>query len=354
MIISENNKASQKLFENLLFRMNNLLNHDATNRPEYYEKRGGNKLEEDVYGAVCECSKGTEFHNTISLVSKQSFPDIVVNKFYGIEVKSTEKDQWKSTGSSILESTRIEGVERIYLTFGKLAKPVEFITKPYEACMSGIAVTHYPRYLINMKLNTGETIFDKMGISYDEMRKMENPAVPVAKYYKKQLKTGETLWWTGEAEEKIVTPPTLRLWSNLSQQEKENYITKGYVLYPEIFGNSSSKYNRFAVWLALNEGILNTCVRDTFSAGGQVHMTNSKGEKLRFPAVYGRINKYKEYVKEAIETFDNEMLSESWNVKITNNKVRQWCELVAKYGSRNIIDEYNKYLDILFLIFKVQ
>ena len=59
----------------------------------------------------------------------------------------------------------MNGIERIYMTFGKLGgNPIEFLSKPYEQCLYGIAVTHMPRYLIDMRLNQGETIFDKMGV----------------------------------------------------------------------------------------------------------------------------------------------------------------------------------------------
>ena len=58
------------------------------------------------------------------------------------------------------------------MTFGKLGgDPIQFISRPYEEVLYGIAVTHMPRYLINMKLGKGETIFDKIGIPYEELRK---------------------------------------------------------------------------------------------------------------------------------------------------------------------------------------
>ena len=46
--------------------------------------------------------------------------------YYGVEVKTTKSDQWKSTGSSVAEGTRVEGVERVYLLFGKMGRPADF------------------------------------------------------------------------------------------------------------------------------------------------------------------------------------------------------------------------------------
>jgi hypothetical protein len=49
-----------------------------------------------------------------------------------------------------LETTRVEDVDRIYMMFGKLNKPVEVRFRPYECCLYEVAVTHSPRYLIDM------------------------------------------------------------------------------------------------------------------------------------------------------------------------------------------------------------
>lgn len=93
-------------------------------------------------------------------------------------------------GGSVAEGTRVEDVEsHIYLIW-EIHKPVEFRTRRYEECLCDIAVTHSPRYKIDMELPIGETIFDKMGISYDEMRRLENPIDPVVKYFRSILKTG--------------------------------------------------------------------------------------------------------------------------------------------------------------------
>ena len=182
MIISINPEPEVDEFKLLMERVDHFLNVDARNRPSYYAKRAGSLLEDDVVDALSECAKNTVFQNTIEKVSGQKFPDIVAAKYYGVEVKSTKDNHWTSTGSSILETTRVSDVKRIYMTFGKLGgNPIEFLSRPYEECLSGIAVTHMPRYLIDMRLKAGETIFEKMGISYEALRKMDNPISPVAK-----------------------------------------------------------------------------------------------------------------------------------------------------------------------------
>ena len=132
MIISENNKPSLEEFKSIMQKTDFILNSDAGTNEKYYANRNGTQLEIDVCDAVREATKNTVFENTIQLVSGASFPDIVANKFFGVEVKSTNKNYWHSIGSSILESTRDKNVERIFLTFGKLGSPVEFKSRPYE------------------------------------------------------------------------------------------------------------------------------------------------------------------------------------------------------------------------------
>ena len=69
------------------------------------------------------------------------------------------------------------------LVIGKLGgNPPEFRCRPYQEVLYDIAVTHSPRYLINMELQDGETIFDKMKTTYDEFRANENNIAKAREY----------------------------------------------------------------------------------------------------------------------------------------------------------------------------
>lgn len=350
MIISSNRTPPLQEFQTLMANTDLLLNTDAKTRETYYKKRGGKDLEVDVFQAIQRSAMGTSFEGTIELVSGSSFPDIVAHKYYGVEVKSTEKDKWTSIGSSILESTRNADVKRIYLTFGKLGSPVEFLSRPYEDCLSGIAVTHYPRYQIDMRLGKGETIFDKMGVEYDTLRQMENPVVPVSKYYKSKLKQGESLWWATGSEEETV-PATVKLWSAVPKEKKEYYVTTGYTLFPELFNtHSTKKYNRYALWLATQKGIVNTNIRDGFSAGGQILMRTTGGIEVKMPAVFGRVLKYKHYIEDTILNTDEELLKEYWEVdKLEHDRVQQWVRIVSREADSGV--GYSTALSVLQAIF---
>ena len=355
MIVSENNKPTVAEFRQLMQKTDCLLNLEAKDRSTYYSKRNGTELEIDVYEALNRCAKNTPFDGTIQLVSGASFPDIVANRFYGVEVKSTNKNHWKSIGSSILESTRISDVERIFLTFGKLGKPIEFRSRPYEECLYGISVTHYPRYQIDMELKQGETIFDKMGVSYDELRKMDNPVAPVSKYYKSLLKPGESLWWAADDNiEESAVPATVRLWTALSPEQKLYYTVQGYALFPEILTQgSTTKYQRYALWLATKCGIINTNIRDQFSAGGKVTINTPNGIFEGVPAAFGRIQKNASLIVDTIISANENSLKEYWDVNgISPNRLEQWCKQVSFLASSEKMNS-SKIYSMLSGIFEI-
>ena len=345
MLFSVNPNPSLPEFQELMRKTDIILNDDALKRPQYYVSRGGNPLEDDVMIALEESAKGTAFENTIEKISGQRFPDIIAAKYYGVEVKSTKDDHWTSTGSSILETTRVNGIERIYMTFGKLGgNPIQFLSKPYEDCLYDIAVTHMPRYRIDMRLEKGETIFDKIGIPYDELRKLDNPIAPVAEYYREQLKPGESLWWTGGNTDEAVSAK-IRLWKNISTDEKRHYTLQGCVNYPEIFAGN---YDRYALWLT-SQGVVDPHIRDQFSAGGKEPMQLSSGSIVRFPAIFRRIKDNKDYFIRLMAIREPSVPVEQSPVKGVELSLRilDWCKAVSRLTPHDY-DESMEALQILF------
>lgn len=330
MIVAENPRPDFSDFRDLMAIVDSRLNQEARLYPDFFVNKNGTLIEPDVCDIVAECAKGTKFEGSIELVSGHHFPDIVAAKFYGIEVKTTKEDHWTSTGSSILESSRVKDVERIYLTFAKLFKPVEFKSRPYEECLSGIAVTHYPRYLIDMNLAPGNTIFDKMGVPYEVLREMENPAAPVANYYKSKLGPGESLWWAGDNAD-AVAPPTMRLWTNVPSYEKILYEAQGFVFFPEtILSRDLYKYGRMVFWLVKNYGIVNSNVRDSFSSGGRELMKTEDGRIVNMPAVFRKLREHIIEFKSTLYSTPADILSEYWGESIDVSRADQWIKLVLK------------------------
>lgn len=359
MIYSENPEPSLKDFTALMKRTDNFLNEEAKTHESYYSNRNDKKLEEDVCRALNESAKGTDFENSIHLISGAKFPDIVAHDFYGVEVKSTISNHWTSTGSSILESTRIQSVERIFMTFGKLGSPVEFRSKPYEDCLSDIAVTHYPRYKIDMNLEKGETIFDKMNISYDELRKLENPVVPVSEYYKSKLKPGESLWWASDSNDTAedTVPITVKLFSILEKEEKANLCALLTVFFPSIFENgraNKTKYDNPSLWLLTHKGIISTHIRDEFSAGGQVDLPTKTGIFVKMPAIFGRVKKHQKLIEETIRMASSQSLSENWGKQVDeDDRLGQWIDLCSSSFSCGNKSEYEKAKNVLERIFSI-
>lgn len=330
MIVAEDSRPKISEFSDLMRNVDIFLNKEAKTNRSIQLTSGGHDLEPIVRDAAQECAKGTPFEGKITLVSGGRFPDIVAANYYGVEVKSTLQDHWTSIGSSILESTRISGVERIFITFGKLGRPIEFLSRPYEECLSGIAVTHYPRYQIDMTLKPGETIFDKMGITYDQLRKMDNPVAPVAEYYRGRLRPGESLWWAGNQVETEV-PATVKLWSSLQASEKDLYEAYAYVYFPEcIMGKGNRKYSRMVLWLATQKGIINSNVRDSFSAGGQWALKDESGTFHQMPAVFTKVREHIDYFQDIILNTPKDVLREFWGETIESNRIKQWVRLVIR------------------------
>jgi hypothetical protein len=342
MIISANSEPSRKEFDILLNSTLTELNVQAVKSSNLISTLKGNKLEPHIGSLMSELAVGTVFENSIQVIGGQKFPDIVANKFYGVEVKTTTQNHWKTTGNSVLESTRINDVERIFMLFAKLASPIEFRCRPYEECLSEVVVTHSPRYLIDMNLPIGKTIFDKMDTSYDTLRKKENPLGYVVDYYKSKLKSGDQLWWI---DNNNMNNLSIKMWKNIDKEKKKEIIIKIMVYFPEIFGNNNkTKYERIPAWLVAKEGIVTSNIRDLFTAGGKGELL--VGNKLHkdVPKIFVNLIDNLNLVLEFLIQTSAIELSEFWGIETTENKkVAHWIELVS-WHSKKISDA--KHLDI--------
>ena len=279
-------------------------------------------------------AKGTEFEASIEKISGQKFPDIIAEKYFGVEVKTSKNKDWKSTGNSVLENSRVDGIEKIYLFFGKLSNPVDFRYRKYEECLYEVAVTHSPRYLINMDLKPNATIFDKIGIQYNTLRKMDKPISPIVNYYKSKLKEGEELWWMGDEKTSSLS---IKQWSNISPDEKMNIRIEAFILFPELLGDSSKKYMQFSIWLFTECGIVCTSIRDIFTAGGQVNITLN-GTQFKLPKIYKHLIDNLVEIKRLLLIKPVEELEQYWpQDNITDQKkMTTWSKLIIQHSSLNI------------------
>lgn len=289
------------------------LNKLSEDNPKEIANLTASQLEQVSVSAMKEIAPQTPFRSEeIQLVSAQTFPDIIAEKYYGVEVKSTKQNHWTSTGSSIVESTRNQDVNNIYMLFGKLGgNPPEFKCKPYQDCLYDIAVTHSPRYLINMELEKNETIFSKMGTTYDDLRTSPDSIEQVRNYYRNKASREnkkEMPWWlSGSAAESAFN---VRHFSSLTQSEKHQVVAEMFLLFPSIIGNTSSdKFINVSLWLCTYHYILASNLRDCFSAGGKMKYVDGVELINPVPAIIGRVVSTSATIKELLDNPSDEILS---------------------------------------------
>ncbi|MEJ0104298.1 MAG: hypothetical protein WDO19_17800 [Bacteroidota bacterium] len=317
MIISANPEPQKEEFITLLKTTLQELNLYSKKSPKEVTLLAGNKLEPFIMKIMSDQAIGSVFENSIELVSGQKFPDIIANKYYGVEVKSTTQNHWKTTGNSVLESTRVDGIERIYMLFGKLGAPIEFRFRPYEECLSEVVVTHSPRYLIDMNLAIGSTIFDKMNIKYDDLRTRSNPIKPVVEYYKSKLKQGDDIWWLDQGDNSNASNLIIKIWSNLNTNEKLELKVKSMAFFPEVFSNNNDKFGRLAIWLITKEAVVCPNIRDIFTAGGKTNLIIGRKMYKNVPKIFKNLFDNLSLIVEIIFKTTAIELSEHWHYKTT-------------------------------------
>lgn len=235
------------------------------------------------------------------------FPDVVLvfanGEKYGIEVKSstsTNSKNWKINGNSVLGSTK-EDVIDTYIIFGKTAIGNQgFRCKRYEDAIANVAVTHSPRYAIDMEIASGETFFAKSGLTYKQISESKDPIGQITAYFRSQ---GQHAWWLAES-----TPAAIRTFSNLSVEEKKSLVGYCFAHFPEVFSSGATKFSRCAMWLASEHSIVSSSLRDNFSAGGKYEY----GQFGKISRIYKTLEDCREYVLRALDDATVEELYADW------------------------------------------
>lgn len=357
MILATGGAGCSSKFESFLGKTREQMLRESSQKPDFYKSLGPSDLEKDVCKWMTVAAPKFDFCD-IELKSGAKFPDIIAKfskhpgKIYGVEVKSVKSDTWKTTGNSVLESNRIEGVSQIYVYFGKLLRPPDFRFRKYEECVSDVAVTHSPRYLVDMQLSPGETIFDKMtsllgsSHTYENIRTQSDPIKPFVDYYKRIAKRGEEAWWMGTEGQDLRPGLTVRLWSNLSKEEEEFFKSLAFALFPEILGNSSKKFERLAAWLVARYGIVNPHLRDAFTAKGQVTLKTGGKTYGNTPRIVENFQKRIPEILKHVKRLSRDDASQSWGVLITERSlVKQWAKVAKshlKSGGSNFEFDFEK------------
>jgi len=297
--------------------------------------KSGEDFEDCVYGAILRTILQWSPSLRVSYNrGSHRFPDFVLNapdgSRYGIEVKSSSAAKgrgWKINGNSILGSTK-EDVDATYLLFGKTASGQQaFRWKRYEDCVSGVAVTHSPRYMIDMDVATGATFFDKLGMSYRQFSEEDQPIEKITAYYRAQ---GQQAWWLAES-----TPAALRMYADLAPEEQRELLGYCFAHFPEVFSCNTKKFFRCAMWLVSERSIVSPSLRDSFTAGGRVSVAVGGQCFEQVPHIFGNLQACRQEVLTALDNATAEELVADWGAEgqlceCLSEKVAAWCVICGR------------------------
>jgi hypothetical protein len=256
----------------------------------------------------------------------QAFPDIAVGSF-GVEVKFTLNDTWRSVANSVLETNRIETVEKVYLIFGKMGGTPEVKWGDYEKSVIHVRTSHVPRF--EVEIAAGHSLFELMGISYDDFRKlaMEEKMKHIRAYARSRLQKGERLWWLEDnADAEHTLPIQARLYTNLSMEEKTRLRAEAVLLCPSIVksGRAKNKYDDAVLYLLTYHGVICHQARDLFSAGSVANPDNDDEGGIYIERALKRIET--EMLKASLE-MEDALFVEYWGESIPPQKrIKRWLE----------------------------
>lgn len=265
----------------------------------------------------------------------QVFPDIVFEQF-GIEVKFTDSDTWRSIANSVFEGSRDEHVEHMYLLFGKMGGTPAVRWSRYEDCVMHVRTSHVPRF--EVEIGTNESLFAKFGISYDDFRGLSIPEKMqyIRKYARDRLKPGDRLWWLEDRPE-IAQQHSLdlevRLYMGLSQEEKRRLRAEAALLCPQVVKapRSKKKYDDAALYALTYRGVLCSQARDLFTAGSVA---------LRRDATRGgnymarSLKDIEAEMRRAAEELEDALFAEYWGVSVPpEQRIAKWLELADQHAT---------------------
>ena len=283
-------------------------------------------FEKAVLRSIKKAAKGTPFENTVKPTDPGSFPDVVAGYGYGVEVKQIQKGNPRTRGNSIFESARVKGVKIVYLiVLWGAADEGRVKWRRYEETIADVKVTHSPRYLIDISLQDGESLFDKIGIPYDKFRVLEWPEKMehVRNLYRGMT---EDLWWF----ESLKDRNPLRSLEGMPDDERYKLIGEAFFLCPVIFGtDGKTKYMApFSYWLS--QGAVSRATRDKFTSSGRRKILNG----VSVPQVIYRAAVSRNHdIRKAAENVDDDMIKQFWKVeKLPKRKDRlsAWLMQVRK------------------------
>lgn len=263
---------------------------------------------------------------------KHAFPDVALGDF-GIEVKFTIQDTWRSIANSVLETNRIESVKNVYVMFGKMGGDPEIKWGRYDECVMHVRTSHVPRF--ELEMDTATPLFSQMGIAYDDFRSldMHEKMNFIRGYARGRLREGERMWWLEDKPgEEHTLPIQARLYTKLSTVEKTRCRAEAVLLCPQIVdsGRSKNKYDDVALYLLTYHGILCHQARDLFSAGSIANPQNDNAGGLYIERALKLIESN---IREAALDMDDALFEEYWGRSVPpEDRIAEWLNRADEYA----------------------
>ena len=264
----------------------------------------------------------------------QAFPDIAMGAF-GVEVKFTTNDTWRSVANSVLETQRIETVKHIYIIFGKMGGTPEVRWGDYEQSVIHVRTSHVPRFEVELPTEHAavkKSLFEEMGIRYDDFRKLPmQEKMKHIRAYARKIHPDGRLWWIEEADEHTV-PIQARLYTNLTADEKTKLRAEAALLCPKIVdsGRSRNKYDDMVLYLLTYHGVICHQARDLFSAGS---VANPKNDDEGGIYIERALKLMEAEMREAALKMDDALFVEYWGESIAPEKrIARWLEKADGYA----------------------
>ena len=262
----------------------------------------------------------------------QAFPDIAVGEF-GIEVKFTTNDEWRSVANSVLETNRIESVKHVYIMFGKMGGVPDVRWGEYEKSVMHVRTSHVPRF--EVQIGAPRSLFELMGISYDDFRvlEMHDKMQYIREYARSRLKEGERLWWLEDAPgEEHTFSIQARLFTELDDAEKVGLRAEAILLCPQIVksGRAKHKYDDVALFMLTYHGVLCHQARDMFSAGSVGNPENDDEGGLYIARMLKLMEE--ELIKAAMR-MEMALFEEYWGTAVDpKDRIKEWLRRADQFA----------------------
>ncbi|MEQ1723266.1 MAG: restriction endonuclease [Pseudobdellovibrio sp.] len=263
----------------------------------------------------------------------QDFPDIIIGK-YGVEVKFTLNNTWRSVANSISEGSKNAHVEQIYILFGKMGGTPEVRWAKYDDCVNHLRTSHVPRFEVEM-LGRG-SLFSKLQITYKDFAALDiNEKMKYARRYaRSRLRPDENFWWIESRTEPITEYHTeLRLFPTLSAIEKNRLMLECVLLFPSIVHPiSARKEHAYSVHLLKYHNVFCPSVSTLIES-------EKLDESIAASEVLAKLKNSKIKIIELCNTLPSNYFHQYWKQSLpTEDRFPKWLELASNHFSKFNLD----------------